>query len=111
MAHKYIKPQDSGNRGETRYSVLKSENGEAIRFNAVNKPFSFNANHFTLNQLIAAEHIEDLPDTNTTFASIDGFVRGTGSGSCGPAPSKEHLINFGYKKPLEFTFEIVPVKK
>lgn len=111
MAHKYIKPQDSGNRGETRYSVLKSENGEAIRFNAVNKPFSFNANHFTLNQLIAAEHIEDLPDTNTTFASIDGFVRGTGSGSCGPAPSKEHLISFGYKKPLEFTFEIVPVKK
>ena len=106
MAHKYIKPQDSGNRGETRFAVLKSSDDNAIRFDAIDKPFNFNANHFTLNQLKEAKHIEDLPDVDTTFASIDGFVRGTGSGSCGPLTSKEHQIDFGFKKPLEFTFEI-----
>ena len=108
MAHKYIKPQDSGNRGETRYAILKADGDKEIRFNAIDRPFNFNANHFTLNQLKAANHIEDLPDADTTFASIDGFVRGTGSGSCGPQTSKEHTIDFGYKRPLEFTFEIQP---
>ncbi len=105
MAHKYIKPQDSGNRSETRYAVITTASGEEIRFNAVDKAFNFNANHFTLGQLIRANHIEDIPDMNTTFASIDGFVRGTGSGSCGPATTKEHSVSFGYGKPLEFTFE------
>ena len=105
MAHKYIKPQDSGNRGDIRYAAVTTDNGEEIRFNAVDKAFNFNANHFTLGQLVKAGHIEDIPDMNTTFASIDGFVRGTGSGSCGPATTKEHSISFGYGKPLEFTFE------
>lgn len=105
MAHKYIKPQDSGNRGEVRYAVLHSENGDEIRFNAVDETFNFNANPFTLGQLLRANHIEDLPDTDTTFAAVDGFVRGTGSASCGPLPAKEHIIDFGYGKPLEFTFE------
>ncbi len=105
MAHKYIKPQDSGNRCEVRYAAITANSGEEIRFNAVDKAFNFNANHFTLGQLIKSAHIEDIPDVDTTFAAIDGFVRGTGSGSCGPATTKEHSISFAYGKPLEFTFE------
>ena len=105
MGHKYIKPQDSGNRGDVRYAEIKSDNGK-IRFSALGEFFSFNANHFTLGQLKKAKHIEDLPDTDTTFAAVDGFVRGTGSGSCGPIPSKEHLIKFGYTKPLKYSFKI-----
>lgn len=104
MPHKYIKPQDSGNRGEVRYGVLKNENGNALCFTAADKAINFNANHFTLNQLIKSAHIEDLPDTDTTFTAVDGFVRGTGSASCGPAPAKEYLIPFGYFRPLEYTF-------
>lgn len=106
MAHKYIKPQDSGNRGETRYASIGAGADKKIVFYAIDKPFNFNANHFTLEEMKAAKHIEDLPDTDTTFVSIDGFVRGTGSGSCGPQTAKEHTIPFGFRKPLEFTFEI-----
>lgn len=105
MAHKYIKPQDSGNRGDVRYGVLCSSKGIGIKFTALDKYINFNANHFTLEQLKKAKHIEDLPDCNTTFTAIDGYVRGTGSGSCGPIPSKEHLIKFGYLTPLAFSFE------
>lgn len=105
MAHKYIKPQDSGNRGDVRYAALSDRNG-SIKFNAVEKPFSFNANHFTLGQLNKALHIEDLPDTATTFTAIDGFVRGTGSGSCGPAVARADSISFTCVKPLEFMFEV-----
>lgn len=110
MAHKYIKPQDSGNRGDVRYSVLTNANGKGLKFTALEKYINFNANHFTLKQLAAAKHIEDLPDTDTTFVSVDGYVRGTGSGSCGPIPSKEHMIDFGYLKPLNFSFEIEPIE-
>ena len=110
MAHKYIKPQDSGNRGDVRYSVLTNDKGAGLKFTALYDYINFNANHFTLGQLKNAKHIEDLPDTDTTFVAVDGFVRGTGSGSCGPIPSKEHMIAFGYSKPLNFSFEIEPIE-
>ena len=110
MAHKYIKPQYSGNRGDVRYSVLTNDKGAGLKFTALYKYINFNANHFTLGQLKNAKHIEDLPDTDTTFVAVDGFVRGTGSGSCGPIPSKEHMIAFGYSKPLNFSFEIEPIE-
>ena len=110
MPHKYIKPQDSGNRGETRYAVLQNENGKGLCFAAADNYLNFNANHFTLNQLIKAAHIEDLPDTDTTNVSVDGFVRGTGSASCGPAPAKEYLIPFGYTRPLAYTFTVKTVE-
>ena len=103
MAHKYIKPQDSGNRGDVRESALISDNARII-FRADGKPFNFNANPFTLDQLNKANHIEDLPDVDTVFTAVDGFVRGTGTGSCGPGPADEHTIDFGYKKPLEYSF-------
>lgn len=108
MAHKYIKPQDSGNRGDVRFAVITDEKGIGLKITAVERYFNFNANHFTLNQLKKARHIEDLPDCDTTYLAIDGYVRGTGSGSCGPLPSKEHLINFDYFKPLNYSFEIKP---
>ena len=105
MAHKYIKPQDSGNRGEARECSLISDSSKII-FKADDKAFSFNANPFTLEQLKKAKHIEDLPDCETVFTAVDGFVRGTGTGSCGPGPAKEHTIDFGYSKPLEFSFTV-----
>lgn len=106
MAHKYIKPQDSGNRGDVRYGMLSNDKGAGLKFTSLYQYINFNANHFTLGQLKAAKHIEDLPDVDTAFVAVDGFVRGTGSGSCGPIPSKEHMIDFGYFKPLNFSFEV-----
>lgn len=111
MPHKYIKPQDSGNRGDVRYCTITKDNGCGFKFTALDKYMNFNANRFTLGQLNRAAHIEDLPDVDTTFAAIDGFVKGTGSNSCGPLPSKEHLIDFGYTKPLEYSFEVEPLGK
>ena len=110
MPHKYIKPQDSGNRGEVRYGILANGDSKGLCFAAADKVLNFNANHFTLNQLKKATHIEDLPDTDTTFTAIDGFVRGTGSASCGPAPSKEYLIPCNCFKPLWYTFTVKTVE-
>ncbi len=103
MGHKYIKPQDSGNRGDTFEAVISSKESNVV-LKALEKPFNFNANHYTLNQLKKAKHIEDIPDCDTTYVSVDGFVRGSGSQSCGPCPTKEHRIYARFNKPLEFAF-------
>lgn len=51
MAHKYIKPQDSGNRGDVRYAAISDRNGSGMKFTALDRYINFNANHFTLGQL------------------------------------------------------------
>lgn len=111
MAHKYIKPQDSGNRTEVSYAELIDADGNGLRFNAKCRYLNFNANPFTLGQIVKATHIEDLPDDEVTFVSADGYVRGTASGSCGPIPPKKHRVRFGYLAPLSYTFEIEPITK
>lgn len=109
MAHKYIKPQDSGNRGEVRMGRIADADGKGFVFHACQRPFSFNANHFTLGQLVRAGHIEDIPDVDTSFISIDGFVRGTGSASCGQTkPPKQHRVPLRALKPLSFCFLVDP---
>lgn len=110
MGHKYIKPQDSGNRGDVRWVVM-SDGNNAMKFAACDDCFNFNSNHFTLGQLKKAAHIEDIHDRDTSFTAIDGFVRGTGSASCGPAPSGDDIIKFGYISPLRFSFIVIPDKR
>lgn len=110
MAHKYIKPQDAGNRGGVRFAALQNANGDAFTVSAVEKPLNFNANPYTLSQLKNAKHIEDLPDCDTTFLTVDGFMRGSGTNSCGPMPAKEHQIQFSPFKPLKYTFSVKTTK-
>lgn len=107
MAHKYIKPQDSGNRSQVRFARLTDNASDGIVIKAREKLLNFNVNPFTLTQLVRAKHIEDLPDKNVSFVTVDGFVRGTGSGSCGPLTAKEHRIPFNYFKPLKYSFDII----
>lgn len=104
FAHKYIKPQDSGNREEVRFASLEGES--KLHFTAVDNYFCFNANHYSLEQIKKATHIEDLPDDDVTFVAVDGYVRGTGTGSCGPVTAPQDCIEFGYHAPLYFSFEV-----
>lgn len=111
FARVYIKPQDSGNRGDVRWAEFTDENGDGLRFSASGNLFNLNAHDYTDDSLKKAGHIEDVERENTVFVSIDGFVRGSGSNSCGPLPSKEHLVNVSYKRPLKYSFVIEPIKK
>lgn len=111
MAHKYIKPQDSGNRGDTRFAVLANDKGEGFKISSVSSNLiNFNASHVTLSQLINAKHIEDIPDTDTTFVTVDGFVRGAGSASCGPEPTSKHRVKLGFFRQLGYMFKVEPIK-
>lgn len=108
MSVSYIKPQDNGNHGKTRFASFVDDNGKGIEFRCSKDYFSFSAHNYTEQTLIKAKHLEDIKDDGVVSVNIDGFMRGTGSNSCGQDTLAQYRIDF--KKELEFSFFIVPVK-
>ncbi len=108
MHEDYIKPQDNGNHAMTSYVKLMDESGCGIAVYAEEKTFSFSVHEYTRKLLQSAEHREDIADENTVFLSVDGFMRGAGTNSCGPNPADEYIV----KKDMGLKFKtvLVPVK-
>lgn len=106
MHEAYIKPQDNGNHGDTKYLRLTDADGNGVIFTGAPK-FSFSAHNYTQELLCKAKHQEDLYAQNTTFVSLDGFVRGAGSGSCGPDALEKY--RFSVQNTLKFEFVMQPV--
>lgn len=104
----YIKPQDNGNHGKTRFASFTDENGKGLEFVNCNDYFSFSAHRYTEETICNSRHIEDIKDDGLVSVNIDGFMRGTGTNSCGPDTLGKYKIDF--KKELEFSFYIVPKK-
>lgn len=102
-------PQESGNRSEVRWAKVTNGKGQGLMFAMTEKPLNFNANPYTRYQLEKAKHIEEIGSADTTCVQIDGFMRGTGSQSCGPQPEEYARPNL--KHPLEFDFVIMPCRK
>jgi hypothetical protein len=85
-----------------------SDKGEEILIYS-DKRFNFNVHNYTQETLRKANHWEDLADEKTTFVTLDGYTRGTGTGSCGPKTLPEYCID--ESKELTFNFVIVPKKE
>ncbi len=103
----YIRPQDNMNHSDASYLKLISDKGEVI-YICSDKRFNFNVHNFTQETLFKANHREDVVDEKTTFVTLDGFTRGTGTGSCGPRTLPEYCIDAS--KELTFNFIISPEK-
>ncbi len=107
MKEDYIKPQDNGNHGGTRWVVLTDNEGMGIKVAATEKAFSFSAHNYSESSLRKAKHIEDLKNEKLVSFNIDGFMRGSGSNSCGQDTLAKYRIKF--KDELKFGFCIIPV--
>ena len=103
----YLKPQDNGNHGGTKWVEFKSADGKKLCVYAYPK-FSFNARRFTQKALVESRHPEDLKDMNTTVVNIDGFLRGTGTASCGPDTLEQY--RFSCEEEISFRFLVSPEK-
>ncbi|MGN0572002.1 MAG: glycoside hydrolase family 2 TIM barrel-domain containing protein [Candidatus Fimenecus sp.] len=106
MHENYIKPQDNGNHGSTKYLRLFDDKGCGVEIIGAPK-FSFSVHEYTQALLCEAKHREDLQPQNTTFLSIDGFMRGAGSNACGPDALEKY--RFTFKDKLKFQFAIKPL--
>ncbi len=105
MHEKYIKPQESGMRYGTYYAVVTDGDGAGLKFES-EKPFVFNANHFTTALCAKASHAEDLKEFDTTAVHIDGFMMGAGSNSCGPMPDAKDRMR--RVDAFEYGFTVFP---
>lgn len=105
----YIKPQDNGNHGQTRWVELTNDYGEGVMISNCKDYFSFSVHDHKFDTLVKANHIEDVTNDGVISVMIDGFMRGTGTNSCGQDVLSEYKVLM--KDELKFGFYIVPIIK
>ena len=106
----YIKPQDSGIRGECRRASVTDGSGRGFAFIAGDgQTFSFTAQDVDPDSLLEVTHDYEVVRTDRTYVSLLRFVRGVGSNSCGPDARREYRLYTGRKKELNFTFRLMPL--
>jgi len=99
----YVRPQDNGNKQDTRWLELIDANGAALKISAEEKPFSFSALHFTALDLAAAKHNYELKPRPEVVLSLDARMCGLGNGSCGPGVLEKYSVPpMNYQLNLKF---------
>lgn len=87
----YIKPQENGSHDDCDYVVL-SGGGRSIT--AVGqRTFSFNASHYTQEELTAKKHNFELVRSGNTVWCLDYAQNGIGSNSCGPEVLEKYRLD------------------
>ncbi|MBR2479819.1 MAG: hypothetical protein IKB56_00765 [Clostridia bacterium] len=106
LEENYIKPQESGNRTDVRYVALRNANGEGIMIFADVTPLNFGVKRYTDKALASWTHREDIKYDDVNYLSIDGYMGGIGSNSCGPMPLEKYQLKTN--RSYTFSFKIVP---
>lgn len=99
----YLMPQENGSHGDCDYVTLT---GEAVTLRIVgNGPFSFNASHYTQEELYKKQHNYEIEECGSTVLCVDYAQHGVGSNSCGPAPTEEYRFS---TEKFQFGFRLIP---
>ncbi len=107
MPQPYIRPQENGNHGGVRWVSLTDDEGKGLMIYNKENYFSFSVYPYSAKTLRDAKHIEDLRDENLVCLNIDGFMRGTGTNSCGPDTLSRYKVIL--KNELKFSFYLIPM--
>jgi len=82
MTERNLKPQESGNRMDTKYLEINNSK-TTFKFESIDNLFNIGIKPYTDKQLIKMKHRSDENDFGT-YVSITCFMMGIGTGSCGP---------------------------
>ena len=107
MTEPNIKPQESGNRFDTRWASV-SDGSTTVRFSAVDKAFELGVKPYSDTELLGMAHREDEKRTGT-YVTISAFQQGIGTGICGPQTKDE--FKYPVKNDYELRFVISCSKK
>ncbi|WP_163193481.1 glycoside hydrolase family 2 TIM barrel-domain containing protein [Clostridium thermarum] len=107
MFENYLVPQENGSRYGTQWCIISNELGMGLKFTSDNE-FSFNAAHYTPEDLTAAGHPHELKKRKETIVNIDYKMSGVGSNSCGPELLQKYRLD---EKEFEFKVNIMPIFK
>lgn len=103
----YIKPQENGARYGTDWAIISNALGMGLKFQG-EQEFSFNASHYSVEDLTSTSHAHLLKKQKRTFVNVDYKMSGVGSNSCGPELLEPYRLN---EKQIDFHLQIQPVFK
>ena len=92
MHEDYIKPQENGSRYGCDYVKLYKAGGISVNVTSSER-FSFNASHYTQEELAAKAHNFELEECGDTVLCLDYIQSGIGSNSCGPELLEKYRFN------------------
>ena len=102
----YIRPQENGAHGDCDYAVLESED---LRITFVStEGFSFNASHYTQEELTTKGHSFELEESGSTVLCVDYRQNGIGSASCGPDLMEKYRLT---DETIDFSIRLIPESK
>ncbi|BBI32941.1 glycoside hydrolase family 2 TIM barrel-domain containing protein [Cohnella abietis] len=109
MFENYIMPQENGSRYGTEWAIVSNAQGMGLRFSTQNG-FSFNASHFSPEDLTEAQHDWELAKmkSKNTIVHLDYKMSGVGSNSCGPVLAEAYRLN---DKEFQYELSLTPVFK
>ena len=87
----YIRPQENGSHWGCDYVTVG--NGAQSLTAASEMPFSFNASHYTQEELTGKAHNYELQESDSTVLCLDYRQNGIGSNSCGPELLEKYQLN------------------
>ena len=96
MHEDYIMPQENGSHCDCNYIQVSIPGASAPAHSITVTsavPFSINASPYTAEELTAAAHNYELPDSDKSVLCIDYRQNGIGSNSCGPELDKKYRFN------------------
>lgn len=108
----YVKPQEMGNKSETRWLALTAQDGTGLMFVCPDR-MNVSAQHFRpaenyINRNERAMHPYQVKKTENTVLCLDAFVRALGNNSCGPDVLDKYELRTA---DVAFDFVIMPVDK
>lgn len=103
----YIKPQENGSHWGCHYVKLASPLGAGLL--VINDgTFSFNASHYTQEELTVKKHNFELEKSGSTVLCLDYVQSGIGSNSCGPELAGQYRLD---AQRFEFNMILKPFIK
>ena len=96
LTERYSRPQESGHRSDLRTLTLTRGGAAWLQVDATadtsgRRP-GFTLTRHTAQQLDAARHPHELPDSGRTYLYLDAAQNGLGSRACGPDVWPDHLL-------------------
>lgn len=104
MVEPNVRPQESGNRCDTRFVEL-SDGNHKVRIDAFDKPFELSVKPYGDRDLIGMKHRCD-EKTLGTYLTINAFQQGIGTGSCGPYALDEHCYDASGDYSIKFSITV-----
>lgn len=102
----YLRPQECGNHCDTRYFIVREENGDhGMIFTCVDKPFNFSVLPWTPYQIEEALHPYELPETNRTIIKINSDMTGVGGDDSWGSPVLPEYVVDNDNRHLSFVFQ------